>query len=386
MARLPQMKSVMMLALALGLSSGLWACDRGNPAADQIARDSAAVQATQSRLVFDNITLEQADEDGNIVWRIKAEQAEYSPDQKIAIVTNPDGELLQDGEPIYEVQGKRGEVHQDGERVFLREGVVATDTRSGAILTGDELEWIPGEGRLIVRGNLKGTHPQVNAVANEAQVFTRDRRMELNGRVAATTKDPNLRLQAEKLIWFMAEERIESPQAVTIDRYAGTQVTDTATGNRAEVQLKTQTANLQQNARLTISEPPLLITSENLLWNLQEETVTTDQPVQIVHRAEQVTVTANQGRMNLKEQVAYLSQNVQAVGQRNDSRLNSNELTWTLPTQQLIATGNVVYRQANPSFTLTGDRAVGRLENQTVVVSGGQTGDRVVTEIIPEGL
>jgi lipopolysaccharide assembly outer membrane protein LptD (OstA) len=122
------------------------------------------------------------------------------------------------------------------------------------------------------------------------------------------------------------------------------------------------------------------VTSNSLLWNLEANTVQSDQPVQIVHPTEGVTLTANQGRMDLNQEVVYLNQNVQVVGQRNSARLTSDQLTWQVPTQQVEAVGNVRYSQLNPTMTLQGERADGRLENQTVVVSGG----RVVTEIIPE--
>ncbi len=83
--------------------------------------------------------------------------------------------------------------------------------------------------------------------------------------------------------------------------------------------------------------------------------------------------------MDLEPRVARFTGNVRAIGQRNDSDLASDTLVWTIPTQQLVAEGNVVYNQADPPATVRGPRAVGRLQNRTVVISGG----RVVTEIVP---
>ena len=40
--------------------------------------------------------------------------------------------------------------------------------------------------------------------------------------------------------------------------------------------------------------------------------------------------------------------------------------------------------QIDPPFSLMGEKAVGRFENDTIGVSGGTTGTPVVTEIIPE--
>lgn len=368
----------LLLAIAI-VGSGLVGCDRRNRAADQIAEDSSAVQEQASNLVFENITLSQSDEAGNPVWSIKAEEAEYSPDQKIATVTNPIGDLLQDGEKIYNVEAKSAEVHQDGEVIYLRGNVVATDTRDGAVLKGEELEWRPKNNAIFVRGGIQGTHPQMNASAQEAKVMTRDRTVEITGKVVATTKEPNVRLQSEKIVWNLQAQTVVSPVPIKVERYEGNQIVDTVTGKQAEVKLQENLVRITRDALLTLREPPLQIASNNLFWNLGQNTIVSNQPIRIVHQTEGVTVTADTGRMDLEQEIVYLNQNVQAVGQQNGSQLNANELTWNVPTQQVNARGNVRYHQDDPPFNLQGDQAVGRLENQTVVVRGGP----VVTEIIP---
>jgi lipopolysaccharide assembly outer membrane protein LptD (OstA) len=71
---------------------------------------------------------------------------------------------------------------------------------------------------------------------------------------------------------------------------------------------------------------------------------------------------------------------VVAVSRRNDGRLSANSLVWNLADQTVVAEGAVNYRQNNPAITVRGPRALGRIEAQTVVVSGGN----VVTEIQPQ--
>lgn len=83
--------------------------------------------------------------------------------------------------------------------------------------------------------------------------------------------------------------------------------------------------------------------------------------------------------MELKPQIAYFNGNVNATAQ-NQSKLTANDLTWKVDSQEVTATGDVVYVQPDPPATLRGAKAVGKLQNRTVVVSGG----RVVTEIVPQ--
>jgi hypothetical protein len=124
------------------------------------------------------------------------------------------------------------------------------------------------------------------------------------------------------------------------------------------------------------------MSSNSAVWNLNTQTVTSDQPVRILHQKENVILTANQGVVDLQRKVANLTGGVQGVGSRNQAKLYANQMMWEIPTQKLQASGNVIYQQVNPPFNTTGPTAVGRLQDQSIVVTGS-AGTRVVTEIIP---
>lgn len=370
------------ILLLLLVSTG---CRQNNRAAEKLAEDSSAAQKMNSNLTFNNITLDQANEQGEVMWKVKAAQAVYSPDQKIARITSPDGELYQDGKPIYHIQAQRGEVRRDGDRILLRGGVVATDLKSGAILKGNQLEWQPKDDLLVVRGNLRGTHPQVQFTADEARLSNKKREIDLSGKgkiEAITQEEPKLKLQAEHLVWQMDREMVLSDRPLQVQQLQGEQVTDSARGNTAEVNLRTKIVKLMQNAVVTLLDPPLDITGNLLEWNVKQKKLVADQPVTVVHRTEQITLTANKGRMEFEPKIAYFDGNARAVGQKNQSQLTADHINWDIKTQQVNAEGNVVYVQPDPPATLKGPRAVGKLQNQTVVVSGG----RVETQIVPQGV
>ena len=366
--------SLVLLLLGIGACGG-----PKNRTAEKLAQDSTAVQNFDNNLTFNDVTLEQVNEQGKLLWKVKAKQARYSKDQKIASVQNPEGELFQDGKLVYRIKAQTGEVQKDGQAIFLKGQIVATDVQSGAVLQGNELEWRPKDDLLLVRNNLTGTHPQLQASAREAKAFSRSRRIEFFGQVTATSKDPDFGFKTEHLIWQIAQQLIIADQPVQIDRYTNAVVTDQATANQAEVNLKAKVATLKQDAQLSLADPPLQIGSNSMVWNLNAQTVVADQPVNVLHREQQVALSGNQGRAELEPRIVYLTGNVQGNGQRNQSQLAADQLTWNIPTQQIEATGNVVYSQANPPFNLKGPKASGTLQDQNIVVSGG----RVVTEIIP---
>ncbi len=364
--------------LSVILLSSVGACGRGNQAQNP-PKNSTPTGQIDSNLTFQNVTSEQVDEQGRLLWKVKAKQARYTPDQKIAQIQDLSGELFQDGKLVFRISAKRGEVQQDGRKILLKDQIVATDTQDGVVLKGQELEWQTKDNILIVRYNLTGSHRQLDASAQEARVYSRERRIELMGQVVATTKDPVLRLKAEQLTWRVPQQLVTTTRPIEITRPVSKTESDRATGEQAEVNLKTKVATLKQNAQLRLISPPLDVSSNAIVWNVANQTVASDQPLRALHREQAVTVTADRGQADLQKQIFYLTGNVQAIGQRNQTQLNASLLTWYVLTRQVEAEGNVSYRQANPPLNLSGPKAFGKLDSQTIVISGG----RVVTQIVP---
>jgi len=360
---------------------GVGGCSPKKPTT-QSEKKTTAPPKFDTSLVFNNVTLDQADEKGRRLWTVKAKQANYSTDKKTANVQSPIGDLFQDGILVLQVKATQGVVQEDGKKIFLQGQIEATDPRNGAVLKGEELEWRPQEDLLIVRKNLVGTHPKLHATANEGRYFSRAQKLELQGQIVADSTDPHLKMKTEHLIWEIPQEKVTGDQSIQIDRYQDQTITEQAVGNQSEVYLKTKIVTLRQNVKVNSLNPPIEITGSVVSWNLNTEMVVSDQPVRIWHQKEQVTLIANQGQVSLKQQVAVLTGNAKGVANRNQATLYANRITWIFPTQQVLADGNVNYLQVNPPLNLKGPSAVGRLQDQNVVVTGS-TGSRVVTEIIP---
>lgn len=365
--------------LSLVLAIALFACSDRTQSVQEVAQDTSPVQEIQRDLTFNDVNLEQSDQQGRPVWKVEAKQATYSKDRKIAQVQNPTGHLFQDGKPVYEISALTGEIEQDGERLFLKGQIVAKDPRHNLVLRGNELEWRPKEDLLLVRNQLTGSHPQVQAVAQEARVRSRKGLIELQGGVQANANNPSLQMRTEHLLWRIQEQRLIGDRPLQIDRYQNKQITDRATANQGEVNLATKVTTLKQNAQISSLKPPVQINGNELSWNMNAEIVTAPQPIQIVHRQQQLTVTADRGKMDLQQEVAYLNGNVTGVGQRRQT-LKSQALTWYIPRQEMEANGNVAYTQVDPPASLTGQKAVGKLQDQTLVVSGG----KVTTRVVPQ--
>lgn len=383
------MRSLFSIVLVT-LLAGVSACNSSSVPQKPEGANAAQLRAG---LTFKDVILEQADANGQPLWRIRAKQATYSQDQKTAQVQDLAGELFQNGKSVFQVKADRGEVQQESQRIFLKGQIVATDTQDGTVLQARELEWRPKDDSLFLRKNLTVNHRQIQILAREARASSRTRQIEAQGQVVATTYNPALRLRAEHVVWQTVEEKViadsgqgnPAPWGVQIEQSTsatgqGQAMTNRAWADQAEVSLKAKTVALRPNSRLSLVNPPLEVASRQLVWNLNHQTVNSAQPIQVLHRDQKVTVSANQGSLNLAQQRVQLTGSVQAVGQqKNRSFLRTDQLTWLIPTQEIEARGNVVYRQNNPPVDLRGPRAIGKMQQQAVVVGGG----RVVTEIVP---
>ena len=71
-------------------------------------KDPAEEREVEKTLTFTDVTLEQVNESGEILWKVRSPTAHYNDKQKITYAQTPDGELFQDGKLIYRIRAKEG--------------------------------------------------------------------------------------------------------------------------------------------------------------------------------------------------------------------------------------------------------------------------------------
>jgi LPS export ABC transporter protein LptC len=239
--------------LPLTLFLGLWLSACGNPATPtQPKNNPSPPKEDESKLTFFGVALEQFDEVGRPIWKVKAKEAKYTTDKQIGQAESPEGELYQDGKVVYQIKAEKADIKQDGKQLFLQGKIVATDPRNGIVLKGNELEWRPQEDLLIVRNQLNGSHKQLLAVAQEAKVKTREQLIEFSQGVVAKSTDPQLQMRTEHLMWHIKEEKLFSDRPIEIEKYKDNKITGRGNGNAAEINLKTQIATLKPQAKLEL--------------------------------------------------------------------------------------------------------------------------------------
>jgi LPS export ABC transporter protein LptC len=335
-------------------------------------------------LKLDDLVLEQADDQGNLLWKLKAKKATYNRDKKEGEIIDLSGELYQDGKPAFKISAKKGEIIGDGKVMLLKENIVAVAIKDGVEFKGNEMEWKPKDDQLSIKNKFTAVHKQVKVAATGGQYFSRKRQADLVGAIVAEVKDPKLKLQTEKLTWLLEPQTIDSQAPVTIERTVEKVVTDRATAAKGSYDLKSNVAKLTTDVKISVANPDVKITGEELTWDTKKQLVTAPKPFSAFSAAEQVTMSSDRGEFKLKEKIGYLTQNVKGARASNQATIATDKLTWFLEPQTFEAEGNIVYRSANPAANLVGKTAKGNLTTQQVTVTGGnEADDRVIIDIDP---
>ncbi len=376
-------KIIAILALASALSGLLyWVLQPKKNALKSGSGGDASL--LDPSLKLDDLVLEQADDNGNLLWKLKAKKATYNRDKKEGEILDLNGELYQDGKPAFKISAKKGEILGDGKVMVLKDSIVAIAIKDGVEFKGNEMEWKPKDDQLSIKNKFTAVHKQVKMAAKEGQYFSRKRQADLAGTIVAEVKDPKLKLQTEKLTWLLEPQTVESKAPLVIERTPKEGVTDRATAEKGTYDLKTNVASLATNVQIAVVDPDVKITGEQLIWDTKKALVTAPKPFSALSATEQVTMSSDRGEFKLKEKIGYLNQNVKASSQKNQATIATDKLTWYLEPKTFEAEGNIVYRSTNPAANLVGKTAKGNLNTQEVTVTGGnEADDRVIIDIDP---
>lgn len=360
----------------------LSACQPPEPVAQKEAKPPTR-EELDSRLTLNNATLEQANAQGQTLWKIQVNKATYSKDKKTAQLEKVKGNLYQDGKVVLHISSDKGLIQEDGKKIFLRENITGTDPRNGVVIRGDEVEWHPQENVFMIRKNLRGTHAKLQASAKEGRYYTQQQRLELVGDILATVKEPALQLKTSFLSWDIKNQFISGDQPLTIVRFKDKTITDQISAKAVLANLKDGVATLQNDVQYKSFDPPVQIATNQISWNYKARLLAANSPVKIFQYKENITVTGNRANVDLNQKMTILSEGVQSINQSQPSKLYSNQLAWNMDSQMVEASGNVIYEQEQPKMNFTGERAVGIIKDNSLILNGN-TSDRVVTEIYPE--
>ncbi|MFO7630204.1 MAG: LPS export ABC transporter periplasmic protein LptC, partial [Prochlorococcaceae cyanobacterium] len=98
--------------------------------------------------VFRALNLSHRNSDGSLAWELKAPEARYDLERRLAQAVDLRGLIYQKGKPMYRISARSGTVLNDGELIQL-EGQPRIERLSGrpTAITGQRLRWLPRKER-----------------------------------------------------------------------------------------------------------------------------------------------------------------------------------------------------------------------------------------------
>ncbi len=376
-----------MAGLAL-LFWGVTACS-GVP----VAPLSETLVPQEGEATLTDITLQQSDQQGRLLWQLQAQGVRYREDAHVALVEQLKGELYEGGTLAFQIQAQAGEVQQEAQVVILRGDITATADEM--VLQGQALEWHPQAGRLEMRGGITVRHPQAQMWAQTLHAEQQTQQIRLQGAVILEDAAARVRLKTDQATWLLSHQQIQAGRSqpgqtrpqVEIEQLQGGETLARALAGSVTLTLPTAQLSLQDPAQVSFSEPMLEITSRRLVWDMEASILRSEDLISVDYPAQNFKLVAGGGSLDQSRQLITVSGGVEALGWPEGQQpvgtprasLKTDQLTWRMHTGTLEAMGNVHYRHSSPPITLRGTRAVGSLKRQTLHISGGD----VVTEILP---
>jgi len=345
-------------------------------------RESApkVFKRTSEGLSLNKATLEQSNNQGQPLWKIEVKKANYSLDHKKVIVKDIKGNFFQDGRRVLEIAAKDGEVYKNGEEIYIRNSVVAVDPRNNIRIDADEMKWQPKADLLTITKRFNAIHLGFQVSADQAIYRSRHQELELTGNILAFSKKPDIELKTEHLKWLISQHKMIGDKPLEFIRYQGTSITDQLNSKQMEIDTTNNTILSKDTLNFKSTHPTTQITGNNFLWNYRERHFQSQQTAQLYDYSQQVTFTANGTDYDQNKGLAHFKGGVHGLSSRNQTQIYSQQAIWYIKNKKVDATGNIIYKQNNPKMQLTGDRAVGTLQTNQIVVTS-QNGNKVVTQI-----
>jgi LPS export ABC transporter protein LptC len=356
----------------------------------------ATVDDPSPPFVFRSLDLRQQDRLGRPAWRLRSPETRYDLRRRVAQAIQPQGEIFENGEPLYRLSATRGTVINDGE-VILLEGDIRLDrlgTRPLQIRAA-RARWAPGRNRLDIDRRPEAFDGENRLSSRRALYRFDEGRLELRGqprlqhwaqrfdpRKALPTAPPDTLVSVQSADWYPGTGVLETrgqvralrrPEGRAADRPAQTLVASSLTGN-----------TLQQ--RYTLGAP-LRFDDPVERTSLNTGTVTLDLAAR--RAAAPSAFQARRGSLEARGvglQVDGAREQATISGgcllQRPGERLQADRCLWNWRTQAVEADGPLELRLARNDQTTRGSRLRGQLGDDGAIEVTAP-GGRVVSRFRP---
>lgn len=263
--------------------------------------------------------------------------------------------------------------------------------------------------------------------AEKADIQQNGKQLLLKGKIVATDPKNGVVLRGNELEWRPQEDLL-----IVRNQLNGTHKQLVAVAQEARAKTREQKVDFFGGVVATSVDPPLRVRTEHLTWNLKQQKLIGNKPLEFERFKDNQITDRGRGdaaEVDLNTKIVTITKNAQAelvqppiqitsssmawnlnkeivttktpvrVFHRTDNiivtanqgelripqetvylqgnvnaigqrrqNIKSDKLTWFLKNQQVEAEGNVFYQQFEPSLSFTGDTASGNIQQQNIIV------------------
>ncbi|MGK7912856.1 MAG: LPS export ABC transporter periplasmic protein LptC [Synechococcus sp.] len=301
--------------IGLTLMALLASCGGGNRNTSDTQATEASEDDDASGLVYEDLTLTETNEDGDLLWELNAATARYGDGGESAQLSDVSGVIYDEAGDTIFIAAKSGIVLPGEQRMELEEDVTADAPHLNLDLSSDRAAWLPEDNILTAVGNVIITEQE-----NEIEL----------------------------------------------------------TGDRLTADLSANTISLandddEEPLLAVSSEPPLELSMLEVEWDLAAEVVTARGNIDVFHQGESVRMQGETLSLDIPTNLLTISGNVYALSETDGAQLWTDRAEWVIGSDITQAFGNVRYLQPDQDLNVVGSTGQANWATKTFSVAGRST-------------
>jgi len=210
--------------------------------------------------------------------------------------------------------------------------------------------------------------------AKEGKIIDNGTRISLAGEVVASDPRNGATLDTEKVEWSPQDQLLTLPQPLN-----GQHPRFNVSADQGKYYTNREELVLIGNVEGFSDDPPLQVEGEKVSWFISEETVRSQQPLQVDRydpETETISdrVTAHSGEVKLEEKMVFLEDNVEFKSSDPSLQAASNAITWDVEKKVITSSKPIQVVQTEEEITLTGNQGKIDLNSEIAQFEGGVKG------------
>lgn len=204
--------------------------------------------------------------------------------------------------------------------------------------------------------------------AERADIEQDGKQLFLKGKIVATDPRNGIVLRGNELEWRPKEDLL-----IVRNQINGTHQKLQAVAQEAKVKTREQRMEFSGGVVANSTDPQLKMRTEHLIWQIKEEKLIGDRPVQIDrYKNNQITDRGrgNATEINLKTKIATVTKNAQLELLDPPMQIASNSMNWNMNTETVTTTSPVRVFHKAENVTVTANQGEMKIPQKTVYLTG----------------